>query len=236
MMGTMRFLVLCVLIAVGSPVPALAAQDDFVPFESTPFESIEPDVSDEITGPGEAAAEEAGEEGEAADEPFLYRAERRRDELDRLFNALAEAPNAVAGKRLAGQIQVQWNQSGSATIDYLMGKAREAMQESRNDVALDLVSEAIALKQDYAEAWNLRATIHFLQGEMGQSMADIERVLALEPRHFGALTGMAAILQQTGRNASALALYERALGVFPTLEPAQEQSEQLKKKLANQTL
>lgn len=168
--------------------------------------------------------------------PLLYGEERRQKELDDLFETLAKAPNAVIGKRVAHAIQMKWNESGSQTVDYLMEKAREAMRANRNDVAFDLIGESIVLYPDYAEAWNLRATVHFLQGDMEKSMVDIERVLALEPRHFGALTGMAAILQRSGQDSAALAVYERALDIFPTLEPAQKQAERLRKSVANQTL
>ncbi|MCP1200158.1 tetratricopeptide repeat protein [Notoacmeibacter sp. MSK16QG-6] len=168
--------------------------------------------------------------------PLLYGEERRQKELNDLFETLAKAPNAVIGKRVANAIQMKWNESGSATVDRLMEEARKAMRANRNDVAFDLIGESIVLAPDYPEAWNLRATVHFLQGNMEKSMVDIERVLALEPRHFGALTGMAAILQQAGRDSAALAIYERALEIFPTLEAAKKQTERLRKSVENQTL
>ncbi len=168
--------------------------------------------------------------------PLLYGEERRQKKLDDLFDTLAKAPNPVIGKRVAGAIQTTWNESGSPTVDFLMERAREAMRTNRNDVAFDLIGESIVLFPNYPEAWNLRATLHFLEGNMDRSMVDIERVLALEPRHFGALTGMAAILQQAGRDSAALAVYERALEIFPTLEPARKQAERLRKSVENQTL
>ncbi|RLQ88718.1 hypothetical protein [Notoacmeibacter ruber] len=184
------------------------------------------------------ANEAAPEDPEAGDDPdvFLYGEERRQKELDDLFETLAKAPNAVIGKRVAGAIQEKWNESGSATIDYLLEKARGAMRNNQHDAAMDLIGEALVLNSQYAEAWNLRATLHFLRGDMQKSMADIQHTLALEPRHFGALTGMAAILQSAGRDAEALAVYDRALEVFPTLESAKEQAERLRKAVDNQTL
>ncbi len=231
----MRFLVFLSLILIaGASVDGTAAPRP-VQME-TPFipNWMPPAPSDgSRSEPDEQESDRATAEEKA---PFLYGAERRRKELDDLFATLAKAPNAAVGKLVANSIQMKWNESGSATVDYLMTNARQALQRDQTDVALDLLGEAIVLKPDYAEAWNLRATLHFLRGDWSKSMADIERVLALEPKHFGALTGMGAILQQSGRPAAALAIYERVLEIFPTLETAQEQAESLRKAVANQTL
>ena len=239
----MRFLVLLTLILFSTG--ASAAGDGEYRYVQTdrPFSSpdflMPPSDGDTVRGEfgDQAEAPQSNEEnGKAEKTPFLFGEERRRKELDELYATLADAPNAVIGKRLANFIQTKWNESGSATVDNLMKGAREALMRQKNDVAFDLVSEAIVLKPDYSEAWNLRATLHFLRGDWEKSMADIQRVLELEPKHFGALTGMGAILQQSERPAAALAIYERVLEIFPTLETAKKQAEALRKKVANQTL
>ena len=81
----------------------------------------------------------------------------------------------------------------------------------------------MVLKPGFAEGWNRRATMHYLAGNLPKSMADIERTLALEPRHFGALSGMADPQKALGLYAEALAAYRRVLEVYPQLRDAQQQ-------------
>ena len=86
------------------------------------------------------------------------------------------------------------------------------------DLALKLLDAIVKIKPDYVEAWNRRATIYYMQKEYGHSLADIRQVLKLEPRHFGALTGLGLILQDIGDDKQALEVYRRALAVYPRLE------------------
>ena len=76
----------------------------------------------------------------------------------------------------------------------------------------------LELKPDYVEGWNRRATIHFINKEYGKSLADIRQVLAREPRHFGALTGLGVIMQEFGEDKLALEAFRRALAVDPHLQ------------------
>jgi tetratricopeptide (TPR) repeat protein len=75
-----------------------------------------------------------------------------------------------------------------------------------------------------------------MMGDYTMSMADIDRTLQLEPRHFGALAGMAAILKDTGRKELALKAYERVLQVYPMLRSAQSAVETLTQDLAGQDI
>lgn len=122
----------------------------------------------------------------------------------------------------AAQINMLWSQSGSATVDLLMQWANKAMLEHRYPSAIDFLNEAIALDPDYAEAWNRRATVYFLQKDYAYAMYDINRTLELEPRHYGALTGMAAILRARGLKEQAMKAYEQALSIYPMMRDAQK--------------
>jgi tetratricopeptide (TPR) repeat protein len=96
------------------------------------------------------------------------------------------------------------------------------MLEKRYTSALDFLNEAIALNPDYAEAWNRRATVYFLRNDYAHAMYDINRTLELEPRHYGALTGMAEILRARGLKEQALKAYEQALQINPMMRDAQK--------------
>jgi tetratricopeptide (TPR) repeat protein len=154
--------------------------------------------------------------------------------LDDLFVQLKRAGNEASAQRISRLIRQQWSQSGSATIDLLMTRANKAVEGKKYDAALDYLDEIVTLAPAYAEGWNLRATVHFAADDYGRAMADIDRTLRLEPRHFGALTGMAAILKATGHNRAAAAAYERLLDVYPMMRDAQTEFGRLADEMAGQ--
>jgi len=152
--------------------------------------------------------------------------------LDHLFSQLKRERDPEKASGIANEIRLEWNDSGSATINLLMQWADKAIEEKRNPAALDFLDEAITLKPDYAESWNRRATLNFIMGNYRKSMSDIEHVLDLEPRHFGALSGMAAILSNAGNDQLALKAWEQFLTIYPAERTAQEQVNTLSEKLA----
>ena len=154
--------------------------------------------------------------------------------LDSLFQDLKHESNERAARRIAVRIGEVWSDSGSATADLLMQWANEAIKAEKFPVALDFLDQLVLLYPDYAEGWNRRATLHFTMNDYARSMADISRTLDLEPRHFGALSGMARILQSTGRPEQALAAYGRVLDVYPMLRSAQKAVAELSDELAGQ--
>jgi tetratricopeptide (TPR) repeat protein len=138
--------------------------------------------------------------------------------LDTLFAALKIAPDAESARAIEQRIWALWMVSGSDTCNLLMGRVKAATDEKDYELAIKLLDAVIALKPDYTEAWNQRATIYFLMKDYGHSLADIREVLAREPRHFGALSGLGLILQDLGDDKHALEAYRRALAIDPHLE------------------
>jgi len=156
------------------------------------------------------------------------------ERVDDLFAELLRARNEAAAQRIANRIWREWFRSGSASIDLLMQRADAAMKARSHDVALDLLDQVVTLAPNYAEGWNRRATVHFMMEDYAKSMSDIERTLRLEPRHFGALGGMARILKDSGRKELALEAYTRVLEVYPMLRSAQTEVGDLAEELAGQ--
>ncbi|SES33215.1 hypothetical protein SAMN03159406_03471 [Rhizobium sp. NFR03] len=156
----------------------------------------------------------------------------RAEKLDTLFAALKRERDAEKARGIAEQIRLEWQDSGSATVNLLMQWAAKAVADSKQPSALDLYDQVIALAPDYVEGWNQRATLHYQMSNYRKSMSDINRVLALEPRHFGALAGMAAILTASGKDELALRAWEQFLTVYPAERKAQEQVGELEEKLA----
>jgi len=168
------------------------------------------------------AMAESGGWADAPDKvPRAPRGDRFKN-LDFLFEALKAAPDADSAKLVEGRIWALWIASGSDTADLLMTRVKTATDEKDTALALQLLDALIDLKPDYIEAWNRRATIHFANKDYAKSVADIRQVLAREPRHFGALTGLGVIMQELGEEKLALEAFRRALAVNPHLQKVPE--------------
>ena len=142
----------------------------------------------------------------------------RRQRLDGLFAVLKTASNQDEGDVIVADIWKVWLQSGSADMDGRMEQVIKLMAHGLLQHAREALDEIVAAAPQWAEGWNKRATVLFLIGEYDRSLADIERVLALEPRHFGALAGIGMIRTEKGELREALAAYRRALAVNPFLK------------------
>ena len=138
--------------------------------------------------------------------------------LDRLFEALKVAPDDESAKYVENRIWAIWLASSSDTANLLMGRAKTAVDGKEFDLAIKLLDAVIDVRPDFTEAWNRRATIHFTKKDFGRALADIHEVLAREPRHFGALSGLGIILQEIGDDKHALDVFRRALAIHPRLE------------------
>ena len=168
-------------------------------------------VSGQHGTPDHPPSHRAGE-ADAAPSP---KPSTRAEKLDKLLDRLGRAEDAEEAQGVAGLVQRMWMESGSDTADLLMSRAVSAMSGDRHDVAEALLDKIIALQPGWAEAWNKRATLRFLEHDDAGSIEDISHVLALEPRHFGALSGMGFILERHGEEAGALKALRRALAVYP---------------------
>jgi tetratricopeptide (TPR) repeat protein len=93
--------------------------------------------------------------------------------------------------------------------------------------ALQAFNAAVTAKPDFAEAWNKRATLYYLLRRYAESIADIEQTLELEPRHFGALSGLALIREAQNRPFEALEALERVSQIHPQLPNLRERVDRL---------
>lgn len=154
------------------------------------------------------------------------------ERINVLFDELKHEGNQEKAKAISDSIRLEWRDSGSATVNLLMRQADKAMAEGKDTAAFDYLDEVIQLAPTYVEGWNQRATLHFKAGNYRKSMSDINRVLALEPRHFGAIAGMATILTSYGRDELALDAWQRFLDLYPAERRAQKALGDLADKLA----
>jgi tetratricopeptide (TPR) repeat protein len=164
------------------------------------------------------------------DLPRPQRGDRTRN-LDFLFGALKVAPDADSAKQVENRIWALWLASGSDTANLLMSRAKTAIEGNDLDLAIKLLDALVKLKPDYIEAWNRRATTHYMRKEYRQSMEDIRQVLLREPRHFGAMSGLGMILQEFGDEKHALDAFRRALEINPHLPKIDEMVKALTEKV-----
>ncbi len=147
-------------------------------------------------------------------------------ELDKLFNQLKTA-DAQQAERLESDIWREWSKSGSPALDLLLERGREAMTQGDFEAAIEHLTALVDHAPEFAEGWNARATAYYQAGEFGPSIADIQHTLALNPRHFGALSGFGMILEELERPEQALEVYKAALAIHPHLEGVLEAIERL---------
>ena len=151
--------------------------------------------------------------------------------LGPLFDALKAAATAEEAAPIEHTIWQIWLMSGNGTVDAQMLRGLQAMGQGRLKAALEAFDAVTTVQPDFAEGWNKRATVEFLTGRLDASVRDIGRTLELEPRHFGALSGLGMIEMQLGHDRQALKAFEAALAIYPTLPGAAKRVRDLRDKI-----
>lgn len=151
--------------------------------------------------------------------------------LDALFERLQRTADAQEARMIEGLIWSIWFRSGDATRDRLLERGNEAMNAGKLTDALAQFNAVIEADPKLAEAWNRRATLYFMLGNLDASVRDIERTLALEPRHFGALSGLGMIYAQREQYEAAVKAFERGLKVNPHMPGAKQTIQDLRKRI-----
>jgi tetratricopeptide (TPR) repeat protein len=169
----------------------------------------------------------APEQKPAARPPGKQPVTPRAASTDELFERLAKAKDESEAKGLVATIERRWMRSGSDTADLLMSRALDALKAQDQPLAVELLDRVVNLRPEWAEAWNKRATVFFMMGDLTRSMADIREVLAREPRHYGALAGMGVIMQGTGDTKHAYEAFKKALAVNPFLSEVKSAVEKM---------
>lgn len=142
--------------------------------------------------------------------PATAQSDRANELLERLSDP--ELRNADVVEQ---ELYLIWSRSGSASADYLLQRGRDAMAERDMEAAYSHLTALVDHAPEFAEGWNARATLFFQSNRYGPAIADIQRVLALEPRHFGALLGLGVMLEEMGNIDAALDALRLAQEVNP---------------------
>ncbi|WP_375263512.1 tetratricopeptide repeat protein [Palleronia sp.] len=157
------------------------------------------------------------------------------DRLDDLFAALQRAEGTDA-QQIAAKIASEWSKSGSPAMDLLLERGRDALDAGETQEAIGHFTALIDHAPDFAEGYNSRATAFFQAREFGPALSDLRRTLALNPRHFGALTGLAVILTDIGAEEAALEAWREVQRLFPASPQAGVTILQLERSLNGRSL
>lgn len=155
----------------------------------------------------------------------------RESRLDQLFKELKQAEDPHKTKVIEARIWEIWMTCEEEEVSRLMKKGVLAMSAGAYEKATDYFTQATKMKPDYAEAWNKRATTRYMMGDLEAALEDIEQTLILEERHFGALSGLAAIYMIAGKERKALRTYEKIARIAPAEPDIQEQIHYLRGKM-----
>lgn len=166
--------------------------------------------------------------------PLLAGAQDR-PRADELLDRLAQ-PDLRNWPVVEEEIILAWSRSGSASADYLLDRGRAALQAGDLDAAYNHLTALTDHAPEFAEGWNARATMFFETNRYGPAIADIQRVLALEPRHFGALMGLGFMLEEMDQLEDALRAFRAAQAIHPHRDEINDAVNRVERALEGQAL
>lgn len=155
--------------------------------------------------------------------------------IEALLETLRTAPEAQAAAA-ERDVMREWTRSGSAAMDLLLKRGRDAMAVSDFSKAIDHFTALTDHAPDFAEGYHARATAYYRAGLYGPALDDLETALALNPQHFNAIFGFAVMVEELGDSRAAAELYRRVLALHPHHENAINALEQLKTEGIGRTL
>ena len=163
--------------------------------------------------------------------------ENKTDELDKLFLKLKKEQNITVASKIESEIWKLWTSHPSEpSLTELLAEGSYYMSQNQLSSAHEIFSKAIELDPDWAEAWNKRATVLYLMGDYELSQNDIDVVLSLEKRHFGALSGQGLVQSALKNYQLAIDSYVEAHKIYPAMESPVIMIEKLKTLIKNQSV
>jgi len=160
----------------------------------------------------------------------------RNAELDKLFLELKKSiPSLSSG--VAQKIWMLWSTHPTdQKLTSLLDEGSRLVQDQQLKRAIDVFTEAIELDPSWAEAWNKRATVFYMVGEFNKSQDDIDKVLELEERHFGALAGQGMVNIKLKNYDKAIRSYQKAQEIYPAMKSSKVMIEQIEELIKRQSI
>jgi tetratricopeptide (TPR) repeat protein len=142
--------------------------------------------------------------------------------LGELYVKLGEAKDAESAQPIMVIIERLWRATGSDTVDLLLNRAARFTKEPDLDLAGEILDATVAIAPDEAEAWYLRAKVHYLKAEYQLALDDLKHAIDRDARHYRALEDLGLVFEALGTKKDALEAYRKALEVNPFLDNATE--------------
>ncbi|MBT5433390.1 MAG: tetratricopeptide repeat protein [Rhodospirillaceae bacterium] len=156
--------------------------------------------------------------------------------LDDLFVQLHNTNDDAEAQLLQSYIWLIWIEAHDDELNAMMQGGTRAMQLGDLQQAIGQFTRLIDVAPEFAEAWNKRATVYFMIGRYDESIADCMEVLALEPRHFGALSGLGLIYSARDDSESALFWFREALEQNPHMPSIRQRVEELSREVEGEAI
>lgn len=156
--------------------------------------------------------------------------------LDELFARLAVTQDSGEAQAIEALIWNIWSKAETAGARVLLRQGAADMAAGRHEAARTSFDAVVDLEPEFAEGWNKRATLRYLMGDFAGSVEDIKRTVALEERHFGALSGLGLIYDQLDQKEAAIKAFRAALDIHPHLDAIRERMDQLVKDVEGRKL
>jgi len=157
-------------------------------------------------------------------------------ELDKLFLELKKNIPSLSS-RIAQQIWILWGTHPTdQKLTSILDEGSRLVQDRKLYRAIDVFTEAIELDPTWAEAWNKRATVFYMVGEFQKSQDDIDKVLELEERHFGALAGQGMVNIKLKNYDKAKRSYQKAQEIYPAMKSSKVMIEQIEELIKRQSI
>ncbi len=147
--------------------------------------------------------------------------------LDDLFAGLKATGDAREAHEIEQMIWFIWSRSPSAGANLMLRQGTGYMNEGKHEAAQANFDAVVELAPEFAEGWNKRATVRYLMGDYQGSIEDIKRTLALEERHFGALSGLGLIYDSLDEKKAAVEAFRAALEINPHMESISDRLKEL---------
>ena len=164
-------------------------------------------------------------------------ANNNKEEFDKLFVQLKSALNFENSKKIEEKIWNLWTTHPSQNrLTKLLSKGSLFMSQNKFEEAYDIFTKVIDKDPNWAEAWNKRATVLYLMGKYELSQADINKVLQIEKRHFGALTGQGLVQIALKNYEKAIDSYIEAHKIHPYMKSPMIMIQKLQIELQKQAI